>query len=487
MCNSSQNICFSSGTTKNRTRDTWIFSPLLYQLSYGTLYFEATKVVKIFLFPKFYENYLLILWQQINPITMKRIFYLLLASIIFMGITNAQVTKQDILNPIERSAGVFYSYEEPSIDLTEIPVGYEPFYISHYGRHGSRWQISPQTYESPLAYLTNASEQNKLTELGKSLYERMKIIAADADGNYGALSPRGVVEHRGIAERMYKNFPQVFSADNSIIQCRSTTVPRCILSMAAFCERLKELNTDLKITREASERYMKYLSYRNEAKNIGEKNKDIFGKLKGEYIKPERFIKAIFSDDIFENNDNQADFMLNIYLLASDMQDIDYLNISLYDVFTEDELFDLYKYYNARMYLNCGPSLPHWQALKNDSKPLLRNIIESADDAIQNKTHSAAFRFGHDSYITPLVALLGIESTTEITDDYENLHKKWNTFLVTPMAANFQMILFKNKENHIIVKVLYNEREVQIPAKTNMFPYYNWSDVRDYYMSVLEE
>jgi hypothetical protein len=29
-------FCFKSGATKIRTRDTWIFSPLLYQLSYST-------------------------------------------------------------------------------------------------------------------------------------------------------------------------------------------------------------------------------------------------------------------------------------------------------------------------------------------------------------------------------------------------------------------------------------------------------------------
>ena len=31
-------LCFKSGATKIRTRDTWIFSPLLYQLSYSTNY-----------------------------------------------------------------------------------------------------------------------------------------------------------------------------------------------------------------------------------------------------------------------------------------------------------------------------------------------------------------------------------------------------------------------------------------------------------------
>ncbi len=39
------------GTTRNRTRDTRIFSPLLYQLSYGTIqiiFFGGTKVNKHF-------------------------------------------------------------------------------------------------------------------------------------------------------------------------------------------------------------------------------------------------------------------------------------------------------------------------------------------------------------------------------------------------------------------------------------------------------
>ncbi len=34
---SNATLCFSSGTTRNRTGDTRIFSPLLYQLSYGTI------------------------------------------------------------------------------------------------------------------------------------------------------------------------------------------------------------------------------------------------------------------------------------------------------------------------------------------------------------------------------------------------------------------------------------------------------------------
>ena len=47
-------IC-QSGATGNRTRDTRIFSPLLYRLSYGTevLQNESAKIHAIFIFPKF--------------------------------------------------------------------------------------------------------------------------------------------------------------------------------------------------------------------------------------------------------------------------------------------------------------------------------------------------------------------------------------------------------------------------------------------------
>ena len=38
----------------------------------------------------------------------------------------------------ERQGGIYYAYPVTKTELAEAPAGYEPFYISHYGRHGSR-------------------------------------------------------------------------------------------------------------------------------------------------------------------------------------------------------------------------------------------------------------------------------------------------------------------------------------------------------------
>ena len=68
------------------------------------------------------------------------------------------------------------------------------------------------------------------------------------------------------------------------------------------------------------------------------------------------------------------------------------------------------------------------------------------------------------------------------------LYKSWANFQVAPMAANVQLVFFRNDKNpaDILVKILHCEKEVHIPVQTDMFPYYKWSDVRAYFQHILE-
>ena len=204
---------------------------------------------------------------------MKRQTILLLLSVLLLsGGAAAQSTKEQTLEDLNRTAALYYCYENhPRAAATPAPEGYEPFYISHYGRHGSRWHASESVYENPRAKLRKAAEAGKLTPLGEEALRRIEVVADDARHRYGDLSPRGVREHRGIAERMYCSFPEIFStADGRLcrIRARSTLVPRCMLSMAAANERLKELNPAIDITREASKRYLDYMFRMTEANKI---------------------------------------------------------------------------------------------------------------------------------------------------------------------------------------------------------------------------
>ena len=169
----------------------------------------------------------------------------------------AQPTPAQLASRPELTASIYHSYEYLPGPAAPVPDGYEPFYISHYGRHGSRYHSKEEAYAEPLAALRKADKAGALTPKGREVLAKVETLAADACKRYGDLSPRGVQEHRGIAERMFAAYPGVFSTDGGRvcrIESRSTQVPRCILSMAAFNERLKELNPAIRATRDASAR-----------------------------------------------------------------------------------------------------------------------------------------------------------------------------------------------------------------------------------------
>ncbi|OFY43578.1 MAG: hypothetical protein A2X18_06465 [Bacteroidetes bacterium GWF2_40_14] len=401
----------------------------------------------------------------------------------------AQTTKEEFLSDVNHASGIYQIYKYVPTPATPAPKGYEPFYISHYGRHGSRWIHTPETYAYPLNVLNEAHKAGKLSALGESLYERVSLAAKDAEGRYGDLTPLGVREHREIAERMFRSFPEVFSTKKGrkcYIYSRSTVVPRCILSMAANNERLKELNPEIEITRDAAARFT-YLnnSYANVKRDSVYAIRDNFIK---KHLDTERFINSLFTDKAYvkDHVSDPVTFIRNIHLISGDLPDVDHLKISMADLFTSDDHFTLWQALNMSSYYNVGPSAVNGKVAMDSSKLLLREILECADNAVKTGNRSADLRFGHDTYIIPLLALLDIKGMNNRESVPENIYAVWSDFKVSPMGANLQIIFYRNgKTGDVVVKLLHCEKEVEIPVKTDIAPYYHWKDFKAYYQSVL--
>jgi len=404
----------------------------------------------------------------------------------------AQTTFEEMSADLNKTGGVYYAYPTVSADNTPAPKGYKPFYVSHYGRHGSRYLISDNDYIWIWKLFHKAEEANALTPLGKDVMLRLDTVMEEADKRGGDLSPLGARQHRDIARRMFENYPEVFKGKGKKISARSTLVPRCIISMGNFCQSLKQQNPDLDITLESSQKYMPYLCYNTPESNEFNSRgwwREVKRKFERRQIKPARLVKEIFSDPVFvERYVKPEDFMWGMYWVASDAQNTEN-KISFYDVFTPQELFDIWQCFNADFYV-CNSNFPAAEGKHlNNAKPLLRNFIEGAENAIAGEGEAATLRFGHDGNVVPFTALLHFENCYGEAERPEDFYKVWNDWRVAPMAANIQMILFRNdrKPSDILVKFLHNEKETHIPVKTDIWPYYRWSDVSAYYKSLLEK
>lgn len=402
---------------------------------------------------------------------------------------NAQTTFEEISADLNKAGGVYLAYPTVETKQTPAPKGYKPFYVSHYGRHGSRYLLSDRDYQWIIQLMEKAETVNGLTPLGHDVLKRLNMVWEEAQGRAGDLTPLGVRQHQGIAERMSKNFPEVFRGKRHV-SARSTVVYRCAMSMVAFGDRLKQLNPQLDMSYEMSEKYMSYLNYHSARSNAfthGKKGPWVeeYRKFEEAQVHPDRLVSTLFSNaDFIRCEVNPSELMWGLYWIAVDMQDME-TPVSFFDLFTAKEMFDLWQCVNYRFYMgNANPLASNGIVMAN-AKSLVENILESADAAIKDRSIAATLRFGHDGNVIPLLALLQIENFDVAVAGPAEVYKHWCDFKATPMASNVQIVFFENKAGDILVKFMHNEKEVHVPVKTDQWPFYHWNDVKEYYQKRL--
>lgn len=402
---------------------------------------------------------------------------------------NAQTTFEEISADLNKAGGVYLAYPTVETKQTPAPKGYKPFYVSHYGRHGSRYLLSDRDYQWIIQLMEKAETVNGLTPLGHDVLKRLIMVWEEAQGRAGDLTPLGVRQHQGIAERMSKNFPEVFRGKRHV-SARSTVVYRCAMSMVAFGDRLKQLNPQLDMSYEMSEKYMSYLNYHSARSNAfthGKKGPWVeeYRKFEEAQVHPDRLVSTLFSNaDFIRCEVNPSELMWGLYWIAVDMQDME-TPVSFFDLFTAKEMFDLWQCVNYRFYMgNANPLASNGIVMAN-AKSLVENILESADAAIKDRSIAATLRFGHDGNVIPLLALLQIENFDVAVAGPAEVYKHWCDFKATPMASNVQIVFFENKAGDILVKFMHNENEVHVPVKTDQWPFYHWNDVKEYYQKRL--
>ncbi|MBR5726115.1 MAG: histidine-type phosphatase, partial [Muribaculaceae bacterium] len=243
--------------------------------------------------------------------------------------------------------------------LTAAPAGYEPFFINHYGRHGSRWLINGEKYSFPVELLEKGQSEGKLTRRGEEVLQILREVNEASKGRLGELSDVGHEQHQGIARRMFQNFPQVFQ-DGASVVARSTVVIRCILSMQNEVDILASLNPRLHITTDASQATMYYMNYSDSVvKPLRSEMKPTLKKYFEKWVNPKGMLKRLFKDQRWVNEQLTPEdarwMMLALFDVVGNMQSHHlFENVNLYDLFSADDIYNVWRYNNVYWYVLSG-------------------------------------------------------------------------------------------------------------------------------------
>jgi multiple inositol-polyphosphate phosphatase/2,3-bisphosphoglycerate 3-phosphatase len=386
------------------------------------------------------------------------------------------------------------------------PAGYLPVFINHVGRHGARHLT--KDVKTTLAYtlLLQADSTNNLTTAGKKLKQMMIALQKIEKGSTKFISAEGRDELKGLGERMYLNYNNVFK-DKSNLSVAVTKEVRTKQSADAFLQGLSSKLKDTAATKfynddtglrfyDLSPAYKSFedgvdgnavmLSLQKEI-HFAEMNKTIIG----------RFFTADFLEKLKLKDKQEAKFTADIfgfativYSLSEEIRQAGYqfADLDFKSFFTCVELQKLGELDSIDENLKKGAGTDNDGIQVRVAVPLLVDFIKTTDDFIKTGKNNANLRFAHAETIAPFAALLQISNADKATKVISKLNSSWQSSGIIPLGANIQWIFYKGKGSAgYLMKILLNEKEVLIDGIINASPYYKWSEVRGFYMRKLDK
>lgn len=376
--------------------------------------------------------------------------------------------------------GSYMPYPAPDGPI-EFADSLTPVFVNHVGRHGARFPSSPKYAVSLRGILLKADSLGTITADGRQLLQLTDFVIDYAHNRWGALDSLGMDEQRGIASRMFMNFPRLF--DGTSINAISTYAPRCVMSMYEFTHQLDRLNNSIQITTSSGRQNSSllrpfdvnpdYLEWRK--KNAWEGTYDEFVM---ETIPSDPLYRILGQD--YQLPDDWQSVAMDEYSFLAGMSAMGF-NVDIEPYFTLQEYNDLWSCANLKQYLvRTATTL---STIPGEiTSPLILDLVRTGDEAVRGTSPvTVCLRFGHAETLMPLLSQLHLPGCYYMTNYFDTVAQHWCNFYVVPMASNLQMIILRSDTGRYYMATYLNERPITlIPGDDRVIVPY--TEARDYMM-----
>ena len=400
---------------------------------------------------------------------------------------------KEVKADINRAAGMFYTRPVGKMPKdTPPPAGKKPFYINHYGCPGAYYLDKSEYYTETYAIFAKADSLGKLTPLGKDVFRRIRLLCEDAKGRYGELTEKGAQQSRALVKQMVERFPDMFTA-KGYYSVRSVVENRCILTMQEGLLQLSAMQQPLTARSRVSFQDKPFMD--PEDKLLTSQRLDSLTRARFERFKmlnsdDGRLMNALFNDQNYViTNIDANDLGRQLYILAGDVQHTDIAGVvTLYDIFTPQELHRQWRRQNAWHYINYGGCTLNGGYQAYLQRGLLRNMMHMGDSVMKRYNPLMHLRYTHANVVMSLACLMDLDGYGLHTANLDSLEAYgWANYRIAPLGGSIEMIHYRSERGDpdVLVKVLLNGHEARLPIETDCAPYYHWNDVKRYYLRKL--
>ena len=423
---------------------------------------------------------------------MKRILTIL-ATIAVVASTAAQTTRERILADPTLAAGVYRPYPTEVPEPSPVPKGYEPVYISHYGRHGSRFIEFNSEFEAVMSVFERAAKEGALTALGRDTYDKLLEVSKICAGRAGDLTQLGLQQQHQIAGRMVEHHPAIFR-NKPVVTATSTTVPRCLLSMNGFTNELvrRAPSVEMELL-DTGRPYMAILNPLSGVRGTPLANRvDLYRWPDAEWVAEwndyrdrlidnSRLLNSLFAADFVPTIADSGLFVMHLFRNICSFGGTPAATVDFSQVFTPEETYLWWKAVNIRYYIERGNSGIGGGFISEIADTMVFDFLQEAHKRLAAGQPAVTLRFGHDGCIMCMLCSMGITGWSKRVDSWERIEDEACCDFTIPMASNFQWIFYRHKRSgEVLVKMMLNEEELELPLPSDRAPYYRWEDVELY-------
>ncbi|MBR6002566.1 MAG: phosphodiester glycosidase family protein [Bacteroidales bacterium] len=409
---------------------------------------------------------------------------LILAAIALAWSTTLPAQMQMLREDPDRSGVNTHVYEFKDDKVTPAPKGYSPFYLVHYGRHGSRTDSKTEDYTKLESILQKAKDGGYLSASGDSLLAETRQVMAAHGGNPGHLTRNGELEERELARRVFNKYKPVFTKGSGKIHVQSSNVPRVLVSMACFTGELSKMAPKLDFTIETGEAIFAWIN-----NSASKEHKEIALALRDSMIKVVKVDSTAIYERLFTNPAKgkrlapDADKLQRRIWRVAKIAKSSGLETSPYRFLPDDVICKWWDITNRNIYFCHGNSIEFGEERMKRAVPLVEKVFGLADDAIASGSVAADLLFGHDYPLLAMASWFGLEGIGDRMS-FDEIPQKWNDPTNITLASNMQIVFYKSKKkgSPVLVKFVYNGRERKVRGLEPVGGvYYKWEDIKSTY------